>query len=143
MSVHVTAQSIGGESYDCFLHATAHVRDLKAMLSRCLGFKPSRFQIVTLAKRWCGDDVGMLELTECPLADLLDPAALRNVQLDATLHASVCNNLCCLCGGGSGHKCAGCGIARYCSRACQRNDWQRHKKACKAMMPTLGDARCR
>ena len=27
--------------------------------------------------------------------------------------------------------CAGCGETRYCSRACQKNDWSRHKPACR------------
>ena len=31
--------------------------------------------------------------------------------------------------------CAGCGIARYCSEACQRADWAEHQKKCPAGQP--------
>ncbi|KAF7798054.1 hypothetical protein EIP86_009266 [Pleurotus ostreatoroseus] len=39
-------------------------------------------------------------------------------------------------------KCAGCSMARYCSRDCQKNDWQSHKVWChthKAKGPEDGD----
>ncbi|KAJ7092318.1 hypothetical protein B0H15DRAFT_833497 [Mycena belliarum] len=31
------------------------------------------------------------------------------------------------------NKCAGCHLTRYCNVACQRGDWPRHKKMCKAV----------
>ena len=31
--------------------------------------------------------------------------------------------------------CAGCGEARYCSEACQRDDWVNHQKVCPAGRP--------
>jgi hypothetical protein len=44
--------------------------------------------------------------------------------------------VCVVCDGVSGtqraSKCAGCGIARYCSVAHQKEDWPKHKAFCKA-----------
>ncbi|KAJ6488875.1 hypothetical protein C8R45DRAFT_993073 [Mycena sanguinolenta] len=31
------------------------------------------------------------------------------------------------------NKCSGCQLTRYCSVSCQRSDWPRHKKMCKAV----------
>lgn len=31
------------------------------------------------------------------------------------------------------HKCSGCQVAAYCSRACQQKAWGRHKAVCKAI----------
>ncbi|KAJ7713420.1 hypothetical protein B0H16DRAFT_1810435 [Mycena metata] len=31
------------------------------------------------------------------------------------------------------NKCSGCHLTRYCSGPCQRSDWPRHKKMCKAV----------
>ena len=36
----------------------------------------------------------------------------------------------CPCGAKTSTKCGGCGVARYCSRECQKKDWPRHKTKC-------------
>jgi hypothetical protein len=36
-------------------------------------------------------------------------------------------------------RCAACGVARYCSKACQVADWAAHKKACRAARRAAGD----
>jgi hypothetical protein len=36
------------------------------------------------------------------------------------------------------HKCSRCKVARYCNRACQKQDWGRHKRECKNMRVRTG-----
>jgi hypothetical protein len=42
------------------------------------------------------------------------------------------NKVCRVCGQTGELKCSGCNKARYCSRACQKIDWKKHKKTCKS-----------
>ena len=35
--------------------------------------------------------------------------------------------------GGKGCVCAGCDVARYCSKQCQKQHWKQHKTACKRL----------
>uniref|UniRef100_A0A7S3US75 MYND-type domain-containing protein n=1 Tax=Heterosigma akashiwo TaxID=2829 RepID=A0A7S3US75_HETAK len=36
-------------------------------------------------------------------------------------------------------KCAGCKVVKYCSRKCQKKDWQKHKKDCKVLAAMYQD----
>ena len=50
---------------------------------------------------------------------------------------------CWRCGGAGGaglRACGGCGVARYCGRACQKEDWARHKPVCRAVRAGPGGA---
>ena len=38
---------------------------------------------------------------------------------------------CAACGQPTSKKCAGCGQVSYCSHACQKRGWKRHKKVCR------------
>jgi hypothetical protein len=74
-------------------------------------------------------------------------ALVQQLQATGTMLSSVavlrfCNNPACVTISGpteaqlvSGHSCicAGCRIARYCGRVCQRQAWSRHKAVCKAL----------
>lgn len=73
---------------------------------------------------------------------LRDVAAFASAACDQLPVSSCCNNTGCVnlekpsehqLVGGRGCVCAGCGVARYCSRACQQQHWKRHKAACKQM----------
>ena len=136
MPVHVTIQMLNGEVYDMLngqVHGHADVHSLKMMLSQLVGVRPSRLELVSLTGRRCGRGERILDLTEWPLADILDPKVLRRVQMEVTLNAIVCDTQCFVCGAGAALLCLGCRRRRYCSRACQLNDWQDHKRSCGAV----------
>lgn len=67
--------------------------------------------------------------------DPTDESALAELEL--ALGQLQCANLRCPNVAGcseaeqQGKRCARCGMVRYCSAACQRADWKRHKRACK------------
>ena len=48
-----------------------------------------------------------------------------------TGYGSSCLYTCCVCGAESSFQCTGCRVARYCSQACQHQDWKAHKRECK------------
>ena len=50
-------------------------------------------------------------------------------------------DICAVCGGPASSSCARCKRMRYCSRACQREDWPCHKHACGQQQPELQHAR--
>ena len=131
MPVIVTVHFLSAESYDCNLPGYATVRDIKAALARHLGINKSWLQLFTTAGRLCGNDAGLLELMGHPLADVLDPKALKNMWLELALHVVVSSNQCRVCGASEARRCAGCEQARYCSRECQQVDWPRHRKICR------------
>lgn len=132
MPVHVSVHMLSGEACECLLLGSAVIRDLKLVLGHRAGVKPSRLQLVTPVGRQCEDEAGLLELAECPLADLLDPKTLKNVLVELTLHAIICSDVCSVCEAGSARRCGGCRLLRYCSGACQLRDWRRHRVHCKA-----------
>ena len=132
MPVQVSVRLLSGDTRNCLLPGSATVRDLKAILSQRAGVKPSRLRLVTPAGQQCEEEAGLLALVDCPLADLLDPKALKSIQLELTLHAVICSDACSVCEAGSARRCAGCRLMRYCSRACQLRDWRRHREHCKA-----------
>ncbi len=58
-----------------------------------------------------------------------------------------CNEPSCCCfdkpselqlAGGKGTKCSGCGVARYCCAAHQKQHWKQHKPACRAIKAAAG-----
>jgi hypothetical protein len=72
------------------------------------------------------------------------PVSVRSmgVALSMLPFLNACNNPVCLNLAGprelqlvSGHSCicAGCHVARYCGRLCQRQHWKQHKPACKVL----------
>ncbi|TBU65167.1 hypothetical protein BD310DRAFT_866887 [Dichomitus squalens] len=87
-----------------------------------------------------GQDVGGLEkvkewrrlapyVTRLALSPLFAVSYLESVGRDPTLHK------CSVCRGKGKPKlmtCKGCQRVRYCSTACQKKDWPRHKAQCKA-----------
>ena len=53
--------------------------------------------------------------------------------LDVNLHCRVKATLCSNCSkeGGTLSKCSACKRASYCSKECQKQHWNEHKKTCK------------
>jgi hypothetical protein len=69
-----------------------------------------------------GDGVSPQGEVKAPLADA------------APATAGAGDTICTLpsCTNAAHSRCAGCNEAKYCSRACQKADWKRHKKECKS-----------
>jgi hypothetical protein len=69
--------------------------------------------------------------------------------LSSLVHAHACNNPSCsnMSGpseaklvAGSSSKCSSCRMARYCSRACQKEHWKHHKPVCKGLADAVEGA---
>ena len=45
----------------------------------------------------------------------------------------------CVCGKEAANHCSGCKVQKYCSRICQKKDWNNHKKAC--LKPVLTESK--
>ena len=103
---------------------------MKTPLCQHLGVKRSCVQLATASGQLLQEDVGLIELVDFALADVLEPRVLRPVDLELTLAAVVSAPACEVCAAPSFRKCARCRHARYCSRECQLQDWPEHKARC-------------
>jgi hypothetical protein len=81
-------------------------------------------------------------LTDASIAALVQQLQATGAMLSSIAVPHFCNNPACVNLSGateaqlvSGRSCvcAGCRIARYCGRACQRAAWKQHKPVCKAL----------
>jgi hypothetical protein len=81
-------------------------------------------------------------LTDASLAALVQQLQQTGAMLNSIAVPNFCNNLACanLSGptevrlvSGRSCVCAGCRVARYCGRDCQRAAWKQHKLVCKAV----------
>jgi hypothetical protein len=88
-------------------------------------------------------------LTDASLAALVQQLQATGAMLSRIAVPHFCNNAACTNLGGptelqlvSGRSCicAGCHIARYCGRACQRAAWKQHKPVCNALAAQLQNA---
>ena len=130
MPVRVSVFMLSGESKPCVLASSATVRDFKNALRVCGGPKRSRLRIFTTSGSECGDDMVLLDLSDCPIVDLLDPETLKRVLLEVDLRGVVSSDACSVCGASSARFCANCRCTRYCSKECQAQDWREHRKRC-------------
>lgn len=134
MPVHVTTWALNGKKGECSLPGSTKFRDLKKMIYYSTGAKPSLTQLIAPPSRLCDEETDLLDLVDCPLADLLDPQAEENILLELELQVLTISNACFVCEAAPARRCAGCRLARYCSRACQVRDWRHHKAQCKACL---------
>ena len=132
MPVQVTIRMLSGEVHECCVPGGDTVRNLKVTLYHLTGMKPSRLRLLTTSGNLCEDEIGLLELVECTLADVLDPKVLRRSLFQLELHAVISSDLCSVCSAEFARRCSGCWVTRYCSRECQLHDWQDHKENCEA-----------
>ncbi len=81
-------------------------------------------------------------LTDASLAELAQHLQATGAMLSNIAVPHFCNNPACgnisgptevLLVSGRSCICAGCRVARYCGRACQRAAWKQHKPVCKAL----------
>lgn len=132
MPVHVTMWMLSGKRHQRCLKGSQTVRDIKAILSHHFAVKTWRIQLLTPPGHLCDEEASLIDLVDCPLTDVLDPKAQKNVMLELDLHVVVSSAACSVCEADFARRCAGCRLTRYCSRACQLQDWRRHKTHCKA-----------
>jgi len=67
---------------------------------------------------------------ECPGKFLVASSNSLAIAAKFGLAPSLMGYSCTVCDGPAGKKCSVCKITYYCSRACQREDFKRHKKIC-------------
>mgnify|MGYP001807339154 CR=1 FL=1 len=88
-------------------------------------------------------------LTDASLAALVQQLQATGAMLSSIAVPHFCNNPACTNLSGptevrlvSGRSCicAGCRIARYCGRTCQRAVWKQHKPVCKALAAATATA---
>jgi hypothetical protein len=88
-------------------------------------------------------------LTDASLAALVQQLQVTGAMLSSISVPHFCNNPACanLSGptevrlvSGRSCVCAGCLVARYCGRACQRAAWKQHKRVCKSLAAAASTA---
>ena len=131
MPLIITVGLLNGKTWHCRLNGNALVRDLKILLSQHLGVKRSWVHLATESSQLLQEDVGLIELVDFALADVLEPRVVRHVELELTLAAVVSAPPCEVCAAPSHRKCSRCRRARYCSRECHLQDWAQHKGRCR------------
>ena len=103
-------------------------------------------QLVALLTSQQGTQQG---LTDASLTALVQQLQATGAMLSSISVPHICNNPACANLSGptevrlvSGRSCicAGCRVARYCGRACQRAAWKQHKPVCKALAATSATA---
>ena len=69
------------------------------------------------------------DLKDAPINSLSVTARVLNAKIERDLDKRMCS----VCNKATGQipKCQGCLDVRYCSRACQKKNWKRHKIICK------------
>ena len=120
----------GEQLHECIVSCNSTIHELKSNLGYLMEVKTSRLQLLTPGGELCTDSATMLEVLECPLLDLLDPKTSRRLLFEICLYAFVSGNMCYVCEAAPARRCSGCQVTRYCSRRCQKQDWQRHKDYC-------------
>ena len=118
MPVSVSVRMLSGDWNECKMPATASVGNLKYALSQQCGSRPNLWHIYNASFIKCASEDSLLDMAECPLADLLDLITLKRLLLEVELHALVCSDVCSVCGAASArNKCGACRQTQYCSRA--------------------------
>jgi hypothetical protein len=131
MPLLARVHTIGGELLLCNMLPSDTIRTLRYELAQHLGVQSSMLRFFVEEKYMCRADTGLLALAGwCVIADLLDPMVLSNVLIEVTLTAVVCGDECYICEAPRARRCGQCRLVRYCSRACQSQDWRRHRSEC-------------
>ena len=132
MPVQVSVRRLGGQEWVCTLPRSATIRHLTEMVCDRECVKKSQLQLVSVEGVLCAPDTRLLDLVDCPLLDLLDPKTLKRVHLELVLYAVISSDACSVCEAEHAHQlCGECRLVRYCSKACQRQDWQYHREHCR------------
>lgn len=122
---------LSGEEWIFCLPCCASIRDLKQVFCDRACVKKSNQKLVSVAGILAAPDTRLIDLVDCPVADLLDPATQKHVLLELLLYAVISSATCSVCEALSARRCGGCHLVRYCSSECQCGDWQRHRQHCK------------
>ena len=113
-----------------------------AALAAAAGGDPQQFRHQLEALSAAQQVVRQEGVTDASIAPLVQQLQATGVLLSSIAVPHFCNTP--ACGNISGPTevqlvsgrsciCAGCRIARYCGRVCQRQAWQQHKPVCKAL----------
>jgi hypothetical protein len=133
MPLHVVVYLMGGANHHYVLEHAAHACacHLKFALGQSMGYKRSRLHLSTLSGQPLHDGTSLFGLMNLVLGDILDPKVVRRVHLELELSLTIDTRVCTACAKPSSYKCACCRRVRYCSKACQRQDWSTHQLCCR------------
>ena len=116
LQMDTVSQQLSSAGYD--------VASLQQQLQAFMGSRPSNSHTVVLT----GDHFAALGSLCLALNNVAFPCACNNPacsQLARPLELQLVNGCSCMC--------AGCLVAHYCSRDCQRRHWKQHKPVCQAI----------
>ena len=102
-----------------------------------LGYDP------TLYQRPHPDDVDAKSQTTNKIIDTTKSEPIKDIKGNAAQDGSHCCFDPACQAVGARAECAQCHSAWYCGKACQRNDWKRHKKGCRAAVAAVARAATR
>ena len=125
--VHVLS-ALSGQTFLVELSSRATVFDLKRHLRAHHGVRKS-MAVVLFGSTPLGNADKLYDLSDMApwfcIADVVDAETPRELTVSYVIKRPACE----ACGRRAPHRCGKCRVP-YCSQACQRRDWQSHRRHC-------------